>query len=194
MDKYRFQREKDASWNSYSCQKQRYEIISSALGREAVGAEIGVYKGGFGEFLLPHCRHLYLVDPWYRLKPRWNTPNDNSTVDALINIFSVYREEIHSGTVSVIVDFGVRFLQSLPEGSLDWVYLDASHSFEDTTAELSAACRAVRRGGWILGDDYDPNPESKQFGVFRAVNELVRRTDTVLEINESRQYGFRVTV
>lgn len=34
-------------------------------------AEIGVYNGGFGEFLLPHCRMLYLVDSWYRHSGFW---------------------------------------------------------------------------------------------------------------------------
>ena len=190
-DTYRFPLEKDASWNSYGRQKQRYQIISNALGRDSKGAEIGVYKGGFGEFLLPHCRHLFLVDPWYRLKPQWNVAVENSTVDALINILNVYREDIHRRRVSVIVDFGVEFLLSLEAGELDWVYLDASHSYEDTVRELDAACRAVRTGGWILGDDYDPDPASKQHGVFLAVNEILTRRGLRLEINESRQYGFR---
>ena len=63
---YRFPRWKDASWNSFERQRERYETIRPFLGQDLVGAEIGVYKGGFGEFLLGHCRKLYLVDPWYR--------------------------------------------------------------------------------------------------------------------------------
>lgn len=61
---YRFDKVKDASWNSFERQKQRYEVIRHLLGTESIGAEIGVYKGGFGEFLRLHCHKLYLVDPW----------------------------------------------------------------------------------------------------------------------------------
>lgn len=190
---YRFSHEKDASWNSFRRQKERYDIIKSYLGSDSVGAEIGVYKGGFGEFLLSHCKKLYLVDPWYRLKPYWGLVSpENSAVDALINILQVYHSDIDQGRVEVIVDYSTSFLNSLPAGSLDWVYLDASHSYDRTVSELEAATRVIRHGGFLCGDDYDPDPSSHQHGVFRAVNEMVAQRQTTLIINEGRQWGIRV--
>ncbi len=189
---YRFPKIKDASWNSYDRQYQRYSIIKHLLGEESIGAEIGVYKGGFGEFLLPHCKRLYLVDPWYRLKPFWGKSGDNSAVKALIQILTVYCNEIETGKVQVIPDFSVPFLNSLSDNYLDWIYLDASHAYEATMDELDAAHRVIRSGGVIAGDDYDPDPESNQHGVFRAVNDFIKKYHYDLVINNSRQFAFRV--
>jgi hypothetical protein len=190
---YRFPRYKDASWNSYARQFQRYSVIKHLLGADSIGAEVGVYKGGFGEFLLPHCRRLYLVDPWYRLKPFWGVAEKkNSAVRAFIEILTVYEEEIEAGRVQVILDFAEPFMRSLAPRSLDWIYLDASHSYEATMQELEAAQNVVRKGGYIIGDDYDPDPASNQHGVYRAVNEVLRQTDRQLLVDDSRQWAFRV--
>jgi hypothetical protein len=48
--KYRFSRWKDATWNSFERQQTRYQAIQPLFGTGLIGAEIGVYKGGFGEF------------------------------------------------------------------------------------------------------------------------------------------------
>jgi hypothetical protein len=190
---YRFPKYKDASWNSYERQHDRYSVIKHVLGTNSVGAEIGVYKGGFGEFLLPHCRLLYLVDPWYRLKPFWGAKSaENSAVRALIQILTVYTDEIDAGRVQVIPEFSVPFLESLKQDALDWIYLDASHSYDATLAELKAAHRVIRPGGYMIGDDYDSNPESKQHGVFLAVNEFMREHGYDFAANQSRQWAFRV--
>lgn len=190
---YRFPKYKDASWNSYDRHMQRYQTIKHLLGENAIGAEIGVYKGGFGEFLRQHCKQLYLVDPWHRLKPYWGaaTP-ENSSVRAFNNILQVYADEIERGTVQVVAEFSVPFLLSLPDAHLDWIYLDASHLYEDTAAELRASLRVVRKGGYIIGDDYDPDPSSKQHGVFLAVNEVVKKEGFVLCVNTGRQWAFQM--
>lgn len=191
--KYRFPRNKDASWNSYDRQRERYSVIRHLLGENSVGAEIGVYKGGFGEFLLPHCRLLYLVDPWYRLKPYWGEKmTENSATRALIYILNTYVDEIDAGRVQVIVDFSISFLSSLKKGALDWIYLDASHRYEETIKEIEQAARAVRSGGYILGDDFDPDPASNQHGVYLAVTEWISSRSLKLEVNHSRQWGFKI--
>jgi hypothetical protein len=190
---YRFPHIKDASWNSYNRHRERYSAIESLLGTGSTGAEIGVYKGGFAEFLLPHCDRLYLVDPWFRLKPYWGEPClENSAVRALINILTVYADDIDAGKVQVITDFSVDFLGTLKDGQLDWVYLDASHSYETTVAELHASFRVVRSGGHVIGDDFDPDPASRQHGVYRAVQEFARNRGLDLVLNTSRQWAFRV--
>lgn len=193
IETYRFPRVKDASWNSYDRQKQRYETIRTLLGEYAVGAEIGVYKGGFGEFLLPHCKLLYLVDPWYRLKPFWGTPSEeNSSVRAFIEIMRVYTEEIEGGRVQVIPQFAHEFLESVPSDHLDWVYLDASHEYATTLAEIQLALGAIKPQGYLIGDDYDPDPSSFQHGVFRAVNEVASSLGVSLCLCDGRQWAIRV--
>lgn len=43
---------------AFERQQTRYKVLWPFLGQNLVGAEIGVYKGGFGEFLLQHCAKL----------------------------------------------------------------------------------------------------------------------------------------
>ena len=190
---YRFPKWKDASWNSYERQKERYEVIAPLLGRDEVGAELGVYKGGFGEFLLPHCRKLYLVDVWYRNGGFWDMEGRaDSRVETVVSILRTYQAEIEEGRVEVVVERASAFLDALPEDHFDFLYLDASHRYQATRKEIASAIRAVRPGGHVFGDDYDPDPESRQHGVFRAVNEAVKRTGATMVVDARRQWGLRM--
>lgn len=190
---YRFAAWKDARWNSYDRQRERYETIRPHLGTNAVGAEIGVYKGGFGEFLLPHCRKLYLVDPWYRLGGYWQSglPKD-SRAGTVIEILTVYQSEIDAGTVEVIVDFGESFLAGMRDRWFDFLYLDGSHDYAQTRKDLVAALPKMKSGGVLLGDDFDPDPSSNQHGVYRAVSEFIAERGLTLVLDRGRQWGVRV--
>lgn len=188
--RYRFPHKKDASWNSFERQRARYEVLRDFLGADAVGAEIGVYKGGFGEFLLGHCRKLYLVDTWYRTGGFWNSRIEkDSRVASVINILSVYKAEIERGEVEVVIETSENFLRSMPDAHFDFLYLDTSHKYEATLREIETAAPKLKPGGRLFGDDYDPDPASRNHGVFRAVNEFVAASGARLVLNASRQWG-----
>jgi len=51
--------------------------------------------------------------------------------------------------------------------SFDFVYIDASHEYEDVKADIKAWLPKVKKGGIIAGDDYN----SRQ--VSRAVHEIL---------------------
>lgn len=190
---YRFPKWKDATWNSFQRQRERYEVISPFLGQDAVGAEIGVYKGGFAEFLLPHCRKLYLVDVWYRAGGFWNTGIDSdSRVATAMEILKTYRSEIEAGRVEPAVEWSGHFLRSMPDRHFDFIYIDASHSFKETAIELVLAASRLKPGSYLLGDDYDPDPSSRQHGVFLAVNDMVTAGVGDLVLDASRQWGLRI--
>jgi predicted methyltransferase len=187
---YRFPHWKDASWNSYERQLVRYKVIRRFLGANQIGAEIGVYKGGFGEFLLQHCSKLYLIDPWYRHGAFWDTDIENdSRVGTVIDILNVYKTEIEQGKVEVIVDYAENFLRSVDDEYFDFLYIDSSHKYENTLTELRIAYRKVKQAGYLFGDDYDPDPDSRQHGVFRAVNDFAAEVGAELVLNEARQWG-----
>lgn len=191
---YRFPEWKDASWNSYERQKSRYDKIKAYIKKNSVGAELGVYKGGFGEFLLPNCKKLYLVDPWYRTGGFWNSGIENdSRVDTVIDILTKYKAELESGQVQLVVEYAVHFLRSMKDGTFDFLYLDSSHKYEDSRKEIDIALRKMKPGGIILGDDYDPRPESNQYGVYKAVMETVDQGRGELVFVDSRQWGLRPT-
>ncbi len=184
---YEFPTWRDAGWNSFARQKERYELVRPFLGDSSVGAELGVYKGGFGEFLLNHCRKLYLVDTWYRAGGFWRSGIDaDSRVRSVIGILEVYRTEIEKGRVEVVIENSVRFLECLSESTLDFAYVDSGHDYDLTRSELDLLRTRVKPGGVILGDDFDPDPASQQHGVYRAVTEFAAVHGSEMVLNQGR--------
>lgn len=154
--------------------KRRLAAIAPFLAKGGVGAEIGVFKGTFVEHLLTSGpSKLYLVDPWYRLGPEWRwAKGPRSTLGAFRRILDAYAPEIEAGLVEPRVQFSEEFFAGLPDHHLDWVYIDTTHQYEKTLAELDWCLRKVKPGGRIIGDDYVANPEARHHGVWRAVKEF----------------------
>ena len=59
---------------------------------------------------------------------------------------------------------------SFPDDTLDWVYIDADHSYEGVKGDLDAFYRTVKSGGFLAGDDYRQAGWLWD-GVVRAVDE-----------------------
>ena len=55
-----------------------------------------------------------------------------------------------------------------PDSSLDFVFIDADHSYEGVSTDLKAWAPKVRAGGVLCGHDYD---NGTTWGVSRAVKE-----------------------
>ncbi|KRD17841.1 hypothetical protein ASE48_25520 [Mycobacterium sp. Root265] len=140
-----------------------------------VGAELGVHKGHLTPFLVNWLtpKKLYAVDPWYLLGPTWEwAAGDKSTVNALARTIRRLRPSIEVGQVEVIVRDDLVFLSDLADGALDWVYLDSSHMYDHTVKELELLLRKVKSGGIIAGDDWQPDPSHRHYGVCQAVREF----------------------
>lgn len=139
-----------------------------------VGAELGVFKGSFIDYMLAtKPKKLYLVDPWYRISREWRwAAGDKSPVRALINIITEFEDEIESGILEPRIQFSSEFLLTLPDDSLDWVYIDTNHTYETTIIELDLSMKKVKLGGYIMGDDYYSDPKHVFHGVYAAVKEF----------------------
>jgi predicted O-methyltransferase YrrM len=68
----------------------------------------------------------------------------------------------------------VATLDAFPEGTFDWIYIDAQHTYEGVARDIVAARRAVKPGGLLVFNDYTPwsYVEMQPYGVVAAVNEL----------------------
>jgi hypothetical protein len=79
------------------------------------------------------------------------------------NKFRAYSE------VKIIKMFSSEASKLFSENSLDWIYIDANHSYKECKNDLNIWFSKVNPCGIIGGHDYDSNfPE-----VIRAVNEFV---------------------
>lgn len=118
-----------------------------------VGAEIGVFCGVNARTLCeanPHL-HLYAVDPWAVSPGYMEQKNDAKVMEAAYQEAQVR-----------LAPYRVTFLRMdsqsaatrVPDGSLDFVYIDGNHTYEAVTRDLQCWVPKVRKGGIVSGHDF----------------------------------------
>lgn len=154
--------------------------------KNSVGAEIGVWKGGFSVEILNVVkpRKLHLIDPWaYQEGHEFSRAlyggiqgDNQQRMDA------VYRsvvERVGWWITHEIVDINrgksKDVLAQLPDEYLDWAYVDGDHRYEGVLEDLELVHRKLKPGGIAAGDDYTNVNAWWKDGVPKAVNEVIHR-------------------
>ncbi|MHB8531974.1 MAG: class I SAM-dependent methyltransferase [Solirubrobacteraceae bacterium] len=157
-----------------------------ALPERAVCAEIGTWKGDFAAVILEHRRpeKLYLVDPWeHRAEGDYadasyggRLEGGQQALDAMHDsVASRFAAGVASGQVEIVRRRSTDAAATMPDESLDWVYIDGDHSYEGVKGDLEAYFRTVKPGGVLAGDDYGHVGSWFGDGVKRAVEEFAPR-------------------
>lgn len=141
-------------------------------------AEIGVWRGYFSIEMLnaANLKKLYLVDSW---EPIDEEHNETALVECLQNL----QGHKAGGRYEIIKKRSVNGAREFDNKSLDAVYIDASHDYQDVLDDLRAWSRVVKDGGYIFGHDYvSDNPQAKKlnFGVIEAVKAFCDEMDWYL--------------
>jgi hypothetical protein len=156
-----------------------------------VGAEVGVCRGhnAMSLYQIAKPNKFYLCDIWIdgenvprHLDPSIWRDNNQAIVER------VFEDEISTGVVEIHKDYGESFLATLPDNSLDWVYLDANHNYQPVSVELKLAIQKVKAGGFIAGHDYCTQPVAWKTGVIRAVNEEIQHGNILMEALTTESY------
>lgn len=72
--------------------------------------------------------------------------------------------------VALIIGDSVAAADFFADGSLAWVHIDARHDYDSVVGDITAWAPKVMPGGWLSGDDYQPDWWS---GVVRAVSDTL---------------------
>lgn len=139
------------------------------------GAEIGVAFGGHSEAILSQTRveKLYGIDS-YQHRDGYEDP---------MNLPQKDFETLYERTKERLSAFGNRFELVRAEskeavarilGELDFIYIDADHSYQGVWDDLCTWFDKIRTGGIIGGHDYD---HAYFPGVRLAIDEFFRRFD-----------------
>lgn len=154
----------------------RAQLFQDVIPRNGVGAELGVYKGTLSRFILAanRPRRLHLVDPWWKYEAHWHwAVGDTSSVRSLGALLIALEKDIAAGRVEVHIQDSVGALGSFEDAYLDWAYVDSTHAYETTKAEMAVLKRKVKPDGIIAGDDWREDPAHPHHGVCRAVREFL---------------------
>lgn len=154
--------------------ENREDMIFHYLKEGTTGAELGVFKGDFSKILLQtNPSKLYLVDLFEGHMVSGDKDGLNmQTIDLQTSFDNLKEVYFSDSRVVLIKGKSVPFLNGLTDHSLDFVYIDADHSYEGVKQDIEMSFKKVKSGGYIFGHDYTPRFE----GVVRAVNEFCKNT------------------
>ena len=173
---------------------QRIANLQKYIKPQSVGAEIGVFWGHFAETLLDAIKPktLYLVDPWDKLFPE-NYPNWGSygifgklPARALRKYAEGIAERYQQ--VELYHGYSYEFYETIPDGHLDWIYIDGNHLYENVIRDLKGAYRKMKQTGVIMGDDYWNAERFADRGVNKAVSEFIAETGYKLVLEGPSQF------
>jgi len=128
------------------------------------GAEIGVDKGTFSHHMVSKSdlQKYYCIDPWIDDfgsgygKEKYDKDGSNRQKDCENHL----KEFIDAGRVELVKAFSIEVYQEIPDGLLDFVYIDGDHSLEGIFNDIYAWTPKVRTGGVVAGHDYKDGENS----------------------------------
>jgi len=114
------------------------------------GVEIGVQQGLYTEVLCKSGLKIFAVDPW-------ETYKNYRTYVAQIRLDRYYNEakiRLEKYDCDIIKNFSMVALEGFEDESLDFVYIDGNHDFQNVTNDIHEWGKKIKNGGIISGDDY----------------------------------------
>lgn len=127
------------------------DFIAEKLGKDLLGAEIGVNKGHNAAYIcnIIKPKTLYLIDPW----SNFFDPASGEIIGeahyiattALLSSFPCCRI-IRKTSYEAISDFA--------DESLDFVYIDSDHSYNAVCREILQWYPKIKQGGILAGHDF----------------------------------------
>lgn len=135
-----------------------------------MGAEIGVERGLFSEALCrenPLLVRLYCVDAWQA----YHGYRDHVDQTKLSRFHDETQARLAPYKAATILRmWSTDAAQQIPDGSLDFVYIDAAHDLPSVIADLKAWTPKVRAGGVVSGHDFLHHKWPAQMHVVQAVH------------------------
>jgi len=155
------------------------ENIFKALPKQAVCAELGVFKGEFSEAILSYAkpREAHFIDVWWSLfgeyYPDWGEYTDRGRLKTKEAYEEAERKiRKYPGDNTIYVGSDLEYLRGFKNGHFDWVYIDSSHEYEHTKLELEILHSKVKKDGFICGHDWVDNSSHAHYGVKKAILEF----------------------
>ncbi len=170
-------------------------------GAPICGAEIGVGSARTSKYLLATIPSLHLL-----LVDRWQVADEcepqSKTSDEFAKSTASDHEERYVEAVRVLQRFQSRFTilraasvdaAAIVVSSLDFVFIDADHSYEGCLADMRAWWPKVRQGGLFCGHDHHlpEHPDGTDKcgrGVAKAAAEFFNDVQRTYEVGDGRTW------
>lgn len=124
-------------------------------GRTGAAAEIGVMHGGYAQLVLKDWKgkRYYMVDLWGRQdKEVYRERTDGIDYEAKYRDCAAIADR--DLRVQILRGMSTEMAVNVPDGTLDWVWIDANHSYRAVLEDMDAWYPKVKSGGLFSGHDY----------------------------------------
>lgn len=174
-----------------------HEVLKRVEGK-VIGAEIGVFGGDMSAGLLSkEDLTLYMVDSWKGNGESYQ--GDSGDFHATIS--QEQQDGYYNRTKEMVKFAGDRAkiirkdskdaCNEIPDASLDFVFIDADHSYEGSKSDILSWVTKVKPGGLLSGHDYG-NVKFPKFGVTRSVTEFSKMTGLPVELGENYTWFIKI--
>lgn len=171
----------------------------------SIGAELGVWKGDSSTKFLTKAKFLHLVDSWSviayedsdehgdyagylkRYKSIVGSDKEEDFQKFYDNIYNDVLERFKSSSVKIHRMTTKEWFNNFNE-KLDWIYVDANHSYNDALYDLEESFKRIKSGGLLIADDYCDNKP----GVQKAINEFSKTKNLIINNFYKDQIYFEV--
>lgn len=142
--------------------------VGSWRGRSSVYMGVEIVNSGKEQMLV--C-----VDTWEGSEEHigWDILKEDGLYQEFLKNIEPVNDE-RDGTIEHIRGKSLEVVDAIQNFSLDFVFIDASHDYENVIADIRAWYPKVKEGGVIAGHDYPT-----WAGVRKAVNEYFKRGEIV---------------
>jgi len=158
----------------------RNDLIS-ALPKNLIMAELGVFKGEFSHELLTRMqpKELYLVDIWQGSYVSGDKDGNNHVnVDDMELVYNDIKKRYECiSEVKVVRCPSGEYLESCANNTFDMIYVDADHSYEAVTNDLQLSFLKIHNSGLLMGHDYIRGTQ-----IAKAVDDFCVRYQQTIEV------------
>jgi len=133
------------------------------------GVEVGVRDGGYSLTLMESILDLKLwgIDPYIPLKGY----RDHTRKQTFDRFYKEAHDKLDKyPDYTFVRKLSLDAVNDFEDNSLDFVYIDGNHDFQNATNDIVEWGKKVRVGGIISGDDYFKHKGRARIHVYQVVN------------------------
>lgn len=166
-----------------------YQVMVQLASNGAHFVEVGTWKGKSAAYMCVEIANsnkqiqFDCIDIWTGAGTPGEYDADPSVVTQTLYGEFVQNMKPAEGLYTPVKEWSDKAANQYDDNSLDFVFIDAGHSYENASADIKAWLPKVKNGGFLAGHDYGSAP-----GVKQAVNELLTGFDVdknswIIQIN-----------
>jgi hypothetical protein len=149
-----------------------YSLVPKHFGKDAKFVEVGVWKGRSVSYLAVEVinanknQKIYAIDTWLGSEEHLDPNNSNYNPELTKNsdwLYNLYLQNIEPAKdiITSIRKPSLEAVNDFEDESLDFVFIDAAHDYENVKADILAWLPKVKKTGILAGHDYWPNDPVK---------------------------------